>query len=283
MTLSIIIVSHNAAAELERSVESIRRTPPAMPHDITVVDNASTDDGIARVRARWTDVQILELPENLGFAAGNNAGIRATRGELILLLNSDTVVPAGAIDTLADRLKAHPDAAVAGPRLVDAAGRPELSFGKMISPLVELRRKTIGRLYASGVRGVAAWVDRVTREERFVDWVSGACLLVFQKRRRSGRSPGRALLPLHRRRGFLRGDPAAWPQGAVHPCRNHHACARTVAGHRATRHERGVPPKPPCVLRKASSTLGALLAWYLRRRGELPEALTRSARSDRSA
>ncbi len=84
----------------------IRQAPPALPHDITVVDNASTDDGIARVRARWTDVQILELPENLGFAAGNNAGIRATRGELILLLNSDTVVPAGAIDTLADRLKA---------------------------------------------------------------------------------------------------------------------------------------------------------------------------------
>ena len=47
-------------------------------------------------------MQILELAENLGFAAGNNAGIRATRGELILLLNSDTVVPAGAIDTLVD-------------------------------------------------------------------------------------------------------------------------------------------------------------------------------------
>jgi N-acetylglucosaminyl-diphospho-decaprenol L-rhamnosyltransferase len=60
----------------------------------------------------------------------------------------------------------HADVAVAGPRLVDAGGRAELSFGRMVSPLNELRQK-----HATGI-------DAATRQEQFPDWVSGACLLV---------------------------------------------------------------------------------------------------------
>jgi GT2 family glycosyltransferase len=180
VNLSIIIVSHNAAADLARCLESLHQSPPSLPHDITVVDNASTDGGPRIVRARGPGVQIIEHRENRGFAAGNNTGIRASRGELLLLLNSDTVVPAGAIDALAARLLAHPVAAVAGPRLVDEAGRPEISFGAMISPLAELRQKTIVRLYEAGVPVVAGWIERLTGRERFVDWVSGACLLVHR-------------------------------------------------------------------------------------------------------
>ena len=120
----------------------------------------------------------IALDRNRGFAAGNNAGIRATRGELLLLLNSDTVVPAGAIDTLIARLLAHPSAAAAGPRLIDRSGRAELSFGPIISPLGELRQKAIGALYDRGIAPIAGWVERQTRREQYVDWVSGACLLV---------------------------------------------------------------------------------------------------------
>jgi GT2 family glycosyltransferase len=178
MTLSIVIVSYNARVELERCVETLHATPPGIPHDITVVDNASTDGGIDVVRTRWPRVQVIALDGNRGFAAGNNVGIRATRGDLVLLLNSDTVARAGAIDTLVSRLNAHPGAAVAGPRLVDEAGRPEISFGPMISPLGEIRQKTLGALYAAGVPPIRAWINRLTRTERFVDWVSGACLLV---------------------------------------------------------------------------------------------------------
>jgi GT2 family glycosyltransferase len=178
VTLSIVIVSFNARTELENCLQSLHEAPPALPHDITVVDNASTDGGVQTVRARWPAVQVIQELRNRGFAAANNIGIRATRGDLVLLLNSDTILPPGAIDTLAARLAAHPGAVVAGPRLVDVQGRPELSFGPMISPFAELRQKTLGRLYAARVPVVAAWVERSTRRERFVDWVSGACLLV---------------------------------------------------------------------------------------------------------
>ena len=180
MTLSIVIVSFNASTDLAGCLESLHASPAAIPHHIVVVDNASTDGAPAMVRGCWPSVQVIEMGANVGFAAATNAGIRATRGDLVLLLNSDTVVPSGAIDMLVAQLSAHPSAAAAGPRLVDATGRPELSFGPMISPLAELRRKVVGRLLDARIAAVERWIDRVTRRESFVDWVSGACLLVIR-------------------------------------------------------------------------------------------------------
>jgi N-acetylglucosaminyl-diphospho-decaprenol L-rhamnosyltransferase len=165
---------------LENCLASLAAAPPHLPFDITVVDNASKDDSVSAVRDRWPAIRLIALDRNTGFAAANNTGIRATSGELILLLNNDTIVPPGALDRLVARVRETPAAAAAGPRLVDGQGRAELSFGPMISPLAELRQKLTMRLYDGGIAPVAAWVERATRRERFVDWVSGACLLVYR-------------------------------------------------------------------------------------------------------
>jgi N-acetylglucosaminyl-diphospho-decaprenol L-rhamnosyltransferase len=180
MTLSIVIVSYNAREDLARCLESLHAAPPALTHTITVVDNASTEGGLDGLRGRWPAVRLIALDRNRGFAAGNNVGIRATEGELLLLLNSDTEAPRGAIDALVARLRTHRDAAVAGPRLVDRTGRVEMSFGGMISPLGELRQKVRGALYDAGVGPVRRSVERQARREQYVDWVSGACLLVWR-------------------------------------------------------------------------------------------------------
>jgi GT2 family glycosyltransferase len=178
--LSIVIVSFNTRADLERCLESLFSAPPAIPHDVVVVDNASSDGSAGAVRARWPSVRVIEQSRNTGFSAANNAGIRSSDGEMVLLLNSDCVVPAGAVDTLLARLAAHPQAAVAGPRLIDAAGRTELSFGPMISPLNELRQKWTMRLYERGVGWMERRIAAETSRERYVDWVSGAALLAYR-------------------------------------------------------------------------------------------------------
>ena len=176
--LSIVIVSYNARQDLEACLRSLHAHPPRTVHDIVVVDNASTDGSPGAVEAAWPAVRVIRMGRNAGFSAANNAGIRATTGALVLLLNSDTIVPEGAIDRLVGRLEAAPEAAIAGPRLVDASGVPELSFGRMMSPAAELRQKALAALHARGVGPVSRWVARATSRERFVDWVSGACLLV---------------------------------------------------------------------------------------------------------
>ena len=175
--LSIIIVAYNSANDIDACLESLVEHPPAIDHEIVVVDNASTDGTAAEIRARWNGVRVIDAGANLGFARANNLGIQQTFGPLILLLNPDTSVPAGAIDTLVTVLEARPDVAIAGPRLVNGDGRAELSFGRMMSPLAELRQKFLVR-GSQRAGPVAAYVESMTRKEQEVDWVSGACMLV---------------------------------------------------------------------------------------------------------
>ena len=175
--LSIIIVSYNARADLERCLESLHASPPAAPHEIIVVDNASSDGSAAAART-WSKVRVIETGANLGFGRANNVGIRASAGEHLLMLNSDTIVPPGAIDRLIAELTRYPDVAVVGPRLVDGEGRAELSFGRMLGPWNEWRQKRLVRGHERRDPKISAFVDQLTRREQSPDWVSGACLLV---------------------------------------------------------------------------------------------------------
>jgi GT2 family glycosyltransferase len=175
--LDIIIVSYNTRADLVACLRSLKTAAPRRPHTITVVDNASTDDSVDAVRTEFKTVQIIEMGRNAGFAAANNAGIRASSSPLVLLLNSDTLVPAGALDILCERLEAT-GAAAAGPRLLDTDGRPEISWGPMLNPWsewIQSRRVAAAR---STLPQARRRVDGLTSVERRVDWVSGACLLV---------------------------------------------------------------------------------------------------------
>jgi GT2 family glycosyltransferase len=176
--LAIVIVSHNTRADLDRCLRSLHENAPKVSHEIVVVDNASSDGTPELVQRQWPAVRLIEPGQNVGFARGSNLGIRDTRSALVLLLNSDTIVPAGTIDALIYELEAHPETAAVGPRIVDASRRAELSSGAMMGPWSELWQKTIRRLAESDVTPAVRWIDRATRRPRVVDWVSGACLLV---------------------------------------------------------------------------------------------------------
>jgi GT2 family glycosyltransferase len=176
LELSIIIVSYNTRPELVRCLETLRRAPPRTPHEIIVVDNGSSD-GSAQAAA-GAGVRVIEAGGNSGFAKANNVGIRASSGAALLLLNSDTIVPEGALDRMLDILARRPEVAAVGPRLVDDEGRAELSFGRMIGPLTEWRQKRLVTGLARRDPAISAQVEAMTRREQIVDWVSGACLLV---------------------------------------------------------------------------------------------------------
>lgn len=179
--LAIIIVSYNTRSDLETCVQSLHDHPPHVPHEIVVVDNASRDGSVEAVRARWPSVTVIAQSSNVGFASANNAAIRRTESELVLLLNSDTIVPEGAIDRLMAAMRELPGASVVGPKIVDGHGYVELSYGRMMTPLTELRQKWLVR------RASARKLSWLTSETRQVDWVSGACMLV---RRRDAEAAG---------------------------------------------------------------------------------------------
>ena len=177
-TLSIVIVTYNSIGQIDACLDSLVRTLPALHRETIVVDNASPDGTASAVRRRWPSVRIIDAGSNLGFARANNIGIRFSTAEFLLVLNPDTEVRPGAITRLLEVLASRPDAAVAGPRLVNGQGRAELSFGSMIGPFAELRQKLLVGGNDRGTPLIRGYVERITRRARVVDWVSGACLLV---------------------------------------------------------------------------------------------------------
>jgi N-acetylglucosaminyl-diphospho-decaprenol L-rhamnosyltransferase len=113
--VSVVVVTHNALPWLEQCLESVRG------NEVVVVDNASNDGTVAFARERFPEVAVLEQ-ENRGLAAGWNAGVAATSGRYVLLLNADAWLHPGALDALVRCADEHPDAAVIGPLLRNPDG-----------------------------------------------------------------------------------------------------------------------------------------------------------------
>jgi GT2 family glycosyltransferase len=177
-SVSIVIVTFNAREDALACLTSVHAHPPRRPWDVVVVDNQSSDGTADAIADRWPDDRLIRLPENIGFAAANNVGIKATQGTFVLLLNSDTLVGEGQLEALCDALEQDTSAAAVGPRLVDGEGRQELSYGSMISPLSEPRQKVRARLLMQGPAPIRARIEADMSRRQHVDWVSGACLLV---------------------------------------------------------------------------------------------------------
>src|SRR5262249_50769762 len=83
-------------------------TYPRERWEVILVDNDSTDGSVAHVRFHYPWVRLVPVQENLGFAAGNNAGYRHCRGEFIALLNNDTVVESGWLQGLVEAIQEDP-------------------------------------------------------------------------------------------------------------------------------------------------------------------------------
>lgn len=175
--VDIVIVTYNARLDVIDCLTSLHAHPPTRPWRAIVVDNASQDGAADEVAHRWPAVHLVRQAANTGFARANTVGIAAGTAPLVLLLNSDTVVPPGQLDALCGVMDSDPTVGAAGPALVDGEGRPELSFGPMMGPWGEARQKLAGWMLI----GAPAWMRaraaaRLARPRR-VDWVSGACLL----------------------------------------------------------------------------------------------------------
>lgn len=96
--LSIIIVNYKSVALIENCVRSIIRETKSITYEIIVVDNHSMDGCAQQLSNTFPGIRVIELRENGGFARGNNAGIAVAKGELLLLLNPDTLVEDNAIE-----------------------------------------------------------------------------------------------------------------------------------------------------------------------------------------
>jgi GT2 family glycosyltransferase len=169
VTVSIVHASHPelTLACLESLQEDAARRSVT---EIVVLDNATSDGLVSSVQRRFPEVRVIEHTHRDGFGANQNAIVRATSSRHVFVLNPDTKVPAGTIDTLVDYLDRHPEAAVAGPLIRGFDGRQQGSAWRLMSIPVQLTwALTLGQF--------GAVVSRGSRAKR-VGAVSAAAMLV---------------------------------------------------------------------------------------------------------
>ncbi len=122
LELSVVIVSYNVAELLRQCLRSVYVALKDMSAEVIVVDNASEDGTVDRLRAEFPQVHWIALPVNIGFGRANNVGIARARGCYILLLNPDTLVHPETLTTLRTYMEEHPEVGIAGCRVLNADG-----------------------------------------------------------------------------------------------------------------------------------------------------------------
>ncbi len=132
--LGIVIVNWNVSALLARCLNSIFASNGIESVHIIVVDNASQDDSVAMLQARFPEIELLLNKENQGYAAANNRGLRAMgfggEGEVpcyALLLNPDTELPPDALMEMLQFMDERPEVGAAGPKLILPDGQLDLA------------------------------------------------------------------------------------------------------------------------------------------------------------
>lgn len=181
MELSVIIVSYNVRDYLRQALSSFIAAAEGISHEITVVDNKSSDGSPEMVEKEFPSVRLIVSGSNEGFSAACNKGIRASAGGYLLILNPDTVVSPDAPRNALAFMRIHPEAGAAGARMTDGNGRflPESKRG-FPSPLTSLFRFTgLGRLFPRSALFNAYYIGHKPDDEICrADILTGAFMMI---------------------------------------------------------------------------------------------------------
>ena len=140
--LSIITINYNGLKDTCELIDSI---PFNDNMEVIVVDNASTQDEASIISERYPQVKVIRSHQNLGFAGGNNVGIKAAKGQYIFLINNDTYFKEYNIDALINRLESSDKIGIVCPKLRFAWANHPIQFAGYtpLSPIT-IRNQAIG-------------------------------------------------------------------------------------------------------------------------------------------
>lgn len=188
MKLSVIIVSFNTRELLEKCLTSVYQSIVAgglsQDSEVIVVDNASRDASPQMIEKKFPQVRLIKNPKNLGFAAGNNQGIKSAKGDYYLLLNSDTVLRKDTLKLLLGEMKKNASLGVIGCKLLNKDNTIQPSAGFF----PDLTRVFLWMTFLDDLLSRFLSIRPYHVENRNfyhkiqeVDWVTGACFLISRK------------------------------------------------------------------------------------------------------
>ncbi|PKQ14978.1 MAG: hypothetical protein CVT67_11625 [Actinobacteria bacterium HGW-Actinobacteria-7] len=181
MDVSVVTVSYQSREDVLGLLASIGQHPASREVEVHVVDNASTDGTEDAIRQRYPDVAFQQMGYNSGFSRANNAAIVKCRGRYLLLLNPDTRVTAGCIDSLVGFMDQNPDVAAVGPKILNR----DMSLQASIRNLPTLRGALLEAVFLHHFfpRFLARYGEMVYDVSAYesahpVGWLSGAAMFV---------------------------------------------------------------------------------------------------------
>lgn len=175
--LSIIILSYNTKDLTISCINSIINLYKKEFNDgkfeIILVDNASSDETVKKVKEHWQNfkqIRVVENKQNFGFSKGNNLGAKKAKGDVLFFLNSDTEIKDSGLLKMIEYLEKHQEVGVLGGKLINIDGTIQRSAGKFFNLwnvfLMLMGMERFGLLRFA------------KRQESYVDWVSGACMMI---------------------------------------------------------------------------------------------------------
>ncbi len=122
MQLSVIIVNYRVYPYLSDCIESVKKAIAGIAAEIIVVDNESDAAAILAIQLRFADIQVIANADNRGYSSANNQALSISKGNYVLFLNPDTLVPVNAVNQCIGHMNAHPDAGAIGVKMVNEQG-----------------------------------------------------------------------------------------------------------------------------------------------------------------
>ena len=142
--LSIITINYNGRKDTERLIESLRNYL-FISYELIVVDNGSVENEAAYLRKQYPFLKTIRTERNLGFAGGNNLGIRQATGHYLFFLNNDTFVRDDSISLLIEAMKLNPLLGGVSPKIMFADAEGGIQFAGYTSlSRITLRNRLIG-------------------------------------------------------------------------------------------------------------------------------------------
>lgn len=179
-TLSIVIISWNTRDILSRCLASVFEWTTPLKFEVIVVDNASDDGSVEMIRTEFPGVKVVVNESNLGTTRACNQGMRLARGELILLLGSDTFVLDDVIARMADYVLSRPEIAMAGCQLRYPDGRLQRTANRSLSVWRSLFEdlwlyKFVSESKRDDMLLGGYWAHDTEKE---VDWIAGPFMML---------------------------------------------------------------------------------------------------------
>lgn len=180
MRLAVVILNWNGKEMMRSFLPSVVENTVGEGLKVIVADNGSTDGSVEWLRECYPSVEIIEFPENYGFAGGYDRAIRLLSTEYVLLLNSDVEVTPGWWQPLVDFMERTPDAGAVQPKIMSFSSRDSFEHAGAAGGLLD----GLGYPYARG-----RVKDKVEKDSGQYDspsavkiaWASGAAMLVRKK------------------------------------------------------------------------------------------------------